>query len=141
MGRPTDIGADVKHVTSVFPIDNAAATLNGVSADRMPPGKAGGFLSALLWCSAGIASGSPTAQTVDCKLQDSSDDSTFADVTGETLTQLTADSTQATKSTNLAGLKRRVRLVVTIAFTGGSSPKWDVAAGIVLGGAQVKPAA
>ncbi len=89
----------------------------------------------------GAASGSPTAQTVATKLQDSADGSTgWADVSGAAATDLTADDTEDEVDIDLSGAKRYVRVVATISFTGGTTPSIPVAATLVLAGKDELPA-
>lgn len=124
---PTDVGAHLKHAISVRP-DEYTASVNGVSFDRMPAGEQR-YESALLYGEVGDIEGAPTSFTVDYKLQDSADDTTFADVTGETLTQVTAANTSRSKAVNLVGLRRYVRVVGTVSFTGGTTPNAACSAG------------
>jgi hypothetical protein len=126
-----DIGAEVKAVTGINPVDQAAGTVNGGSIDRS------GFLSCVLHLACGAASGAPTAQTVDAKLQESADGSTgWSDITGAAVTQLTADNTESQVDVDLGTVKKFIRAVVTVGFTGGTSPSIPVAATVVLGGAD-----
>src|SRR3978361_1102736 len=77
-----------------------------------------------------IASGSPSAATVAWKLQESSDNSTFADaldntgtVIGATLnTRLAAQDSYARVEGISLNRKRYLRLVLTPAYTTGTSP-------------------
>lgn len=138
---PTNIGAYVKTVKGINPANAAAGAINGPAIDRQ------GILSCELWHACGAATGSPSARTVDSKLQDSADGSTgWADYNPDgagsgTAAQLTADNTEARKEINLAAAKRYIRTVETVAFTGGTSPAIPVAAGVVLGGADQLPQA
>lgn len=129
-----NIGAYVKAVRGISPQDSAAATINGASIDRL------GFDSCVLHHTCGAASGTPTSFTAASKLQDSDDGSTgWADLTGAAATTLAADDTEAQKDIDLTGAKRYIRVVETVAFVGGTSPKVEVAATVVLGGAVTKP--
>lgn len=137
MSIPTrkDIGAYVKAQAGINPQDSAAATINGAAIDRQD------FDSCVLHAAAGAATGTPTAQTVDAKLQDSADGSTgWADIAGAAITQITADNGEAEKDVVLSGAKRYIRAVITVGFTGGTSPKIPVAASVVLGGGRELPA-
>lgn len=76
-----------------------------------------------------------TADTLDVKLQDSADNSTFADITGATFTQVT-DAADAHETITIAAnaVRRYVRAVGTIA---GTSP--SVAFGVTaIGVKQVR---
>lgn len=136
MGYVTrDIGAYYKAFKSLRPQSvNAAADVNGAGVDRA------GYLSAKLVAFTGNATGSPSAQSQVFKLQDSADNSTFADVPGATLT-ITADDTVAQLNVNLGPLRRYLRLVYSAdsTFTGGSSPANIVGGHIHLSGAQELP--
>lgn len=60
-----------------------------------------------------------TSPTWDGKIQDSADNSSFADVTGATLTQVTASNNVQGLKLDARNLRRYIRLVVT---AGGTSP-------------------
>lgn len=131
----SDIGSFIKPVKGINPANQAAGTVNGAAIDRQRYG------SCTLHLAVGAATGSPTAQTVDAKLQDSADGSTgWADLTGAAVTQRTADNTEAEVDANLAGAKQYIRAVVVVAFTAGTSPAIPIAATVVLGGADELPA-
>lgn len=132
----TNIAAYLKHARGIAPQDSAAATINGASHDRQ------GYLSALLVAKNGAPSGTPTSYSVDAKIQDSADGSTgWADFAGASVTQITADDTDRAKAVDLSGAKRYIRVVVTVAFVGGTSPKVEVDADVILGGTDTLPAA
>lgn len=60
-----------------------------------------------------------TAGTLDCKIQDSADNSTFADVTGLAFTQVTGTSLSAQElGLDIRSVRRYVRAVVTIGSSG-----------------------
>lgn len=129
-----NIGAYVKAAKGINPAASAAATTNGAAIDRR------GLLSCVLHAACGAAAGSPTAQTVDAKLQDSADGSTgWADIAGAAVTQLTSNNTETQKDVNLSAAKRFVRVAVVVGFTGGTSPTIPVAATVLLGGADEVP--
>jgi hypothetical protein len=118
------------------PQDSAAATITGDAIDRL------GYDSLEFSHRCGAASGTPDSYTVATKLQESdASGSGFADVSGATATTLTADNTSAAKAIDARGLKRYVKLVTTVAFVNGTSPKVEAAAVVVLGDPVVKPAA
>lgn len=130
-----NIGAYVKVAKGINPQASAAATINGAAIDRQ------GYLSCVLHHACGAAAGSPTARTVDSKIQDSADGSTgWADLSGAAATQLTADNSEAEKNVDLSGAKRYIRVVETVAFTGGTTPTIPVAAEVVLAGRDTLPA-
>ena len=132
-----NIGALLKLAIGIDPAnDDGAAAINGASIDRQ------NLESCVLHAACGAATGTPTTQTVDAKLQDSADGSTgWADITGASVAQMTGDDEDQYKDIDLSGAKRYVRAVVTVAFTGGTSPKIPVACTIALGGAKEKPLA
>jgi len=126
--------------TTVGAIDpesaSASATVNGDAVDVRFAG--GGGASVVLAIQCGAATGGPSAQTVDGKVQDSADGSTgWADLgTGSVATQLTADDTfSQSAGINLTpGNKGYIRAVVTVALTGGAAPTIPVGATLVIGG-------
>jgi hypothetical protein len=77
-----------------------------------------------------IASGSPTAATVAWKLQESADNSTFADALDNTGTVIGASLTTKTVANDsyarvegiMLNRKRYLRIVLTPAYTSGTSP-------------------
>ena len=119
---------------------NAAGTRNGAAIDRATPGGvryAG--MSVVAEC--GAATGKPSAQTLDAKVQDSADGSTgWADYippgesTVAAVPQLAADGAISKVDVDLSGAKRYVRIVETVALTGGTSPKLPASEVVVLYG-------
>lgn len=107
---------------------------NGTGIDRS------GYDSLKIIGSTGASTGTPSSFTVTFKLQDSADNSTFTDVSGQSFT-ITAVNDENTLNVNLIGLNQYVRVVMTPAFSGGSSPTVLAAAALTLGGAAVLPAA
>lgn len=90
----------------------------------------------------GVATGSPTSYTVDAKVQHCDTfGGTYADVAGTVITQITADSKIATIRLSGFGttLKRYIKVLVTPALTGGTSPKALIAAVVQLGKAYKEP--
>jgi hypothetical protein len=132
-----NIGAFIKSLVGVAPKNSGSATTDGAAIDRMTYGMAG---SCVLHHACGAATGAPSAQTVDSKIQDSADGSTgWADVTGGAATQLTADSTQAEKDVDLSSAKRYIRVRTVVALTAGTTPALPVAATVTLGGSDTNP--
>lgn len=129
---PKDIGAYVAPKIGTVPA-NTDTTVNGTGIDRM------GYTSCVLLAATGAVSGAPSAKTADFKIQDSADNSTFADLTGASLTQITADNTLGQKDVDLSGARRYIRVVQTVVLTAGTSPKWPVASFVLLGGADALP--
>jgi hypothetical protein len=64
-----------------------------------------------------IGTVSGTTPTCDCKIQDSEDNSSFADVTGLTFTQVTAQNNLQSIAVDSRKVRRYIRAVWTIAGT------------------------
>lgn len=98
-----------------------SASTNGIGTDRR------GYETMAVMAAVGAATGSPTAQNVEVTIQDSADNSTFAnlldrDGNAVTTTGLTADSTNTYLRVDLSDARRYVRAVADPNFTGGTSP-------------------
>jgi hypothetical protein len=137
-----NIGSYVVPITSVLPESSAAGTINGSSIDRalhnLPQ-------SCILHQVVGAETGAPSATSVQTKLQDSPDNSTWSDYKAGTATvqetaALTAASTENTAAIDLTNANRFIRAVTIVAFTGGTSPAILVAADIIIGGERELPA-
>ena len=89
----------------------------------------------------GLATGSPTGQTTDFKLQDADDiaGGGVADVAGEVLTQIVADSGDEKKDVDARGIRQFVRMVCTTVLTAGTSPTLPVAGFLIFGNAKETP--
>lgn len=134
MQFPRNIGGILTAKIGNVPLSNAAGTRNGSAIDRQ------GFMSAVLVAKCGAATGSPSAQSVDVKLQDSEDGSTgWADLTGAAVATLDADNSIARVAVDLSGAKRYVRAVEVVAFTAGTSPEIPSDSTVILGGADDNP--
>lgn len=130
------INYDTQLKPSVHPIASAGATHNGVGVDKI------GYDDVELKVEIGAATGAPTSFTVDGKVQESDDNSTFSDVTGGAIAQQTAGSRLVRlRVPNPHARKRYLRAVVVTAFVGGTSPTIPVATQLELGKAQQQPAA
>ena len=130
-----NIGSLVVPVTGVFPQNAAAGTINGASIDRVLHNLAG---SCVLHQVTGAESGSPATASVLTKLQHSPDNSTWSDFqinsTVQETAALTAANSENTAAIDLTAANRFIRPVTIVAFTGGTSPEIQVAAGVILGG-------
>lgn len=119
----------VKNVAAVNPIA-ASAVQTSAAIDTL------GYNTGTVVVTNGAATGTPDSYTVDAKVQhcDTSGGS-YADVTGATITQITADAKIAT--IRLEGLgatvKRYIKVLVTPAMTGGTTPKALIGATVHLG--------
>ena len=143
MIRPMrDIGANVRTVVGTPTANDSGGTVNGPDLDLAAQGSDGtkGEHSAVLWAQSGVASGTPTTQLFDAKLQDSADGSTYADIVPPVaITQIAADSGVEFVDVDIRKLRRHLRVVSTVAFTGGTTPAWPVSTMLVLAGARVLP--
>ena len=136
--RKTDIGSTLQIEQGTPPLADTGSTVNGASIDRQE------FQSCVLGLSTGAATGTPTTQLADAKLQDSADGTTgwadFTDANGNgAVAQVAADDGDAYESVNLITAKRFIRVTRVVAFTGGTSPDWPVATPVVMGGALNTP--
>lgn len=125
----------IKSLLALSPIA-ADAAQNGVAIDTQ------GYNSAAFVVTNGAATGSPTSYTVDAKVQESATSGgTYADVTGATITQITADAKEAVIRVEGLGTSRKrfLRIVVTPAMTGGTTPKALIGAVANLGRAFQEP--
>lgn len=125
----------VKNIQAVDPVAASSAQTSAAIDTK-------GFNSGAVVITNGAATGTPTSYTVDAKVQhcDTSGGS-YTDVTGATITQIIADSKIATIRLSGFGtsLKRYIKVVVTPAMTGGTSPKALVGATVQLGRAEREP--
>jgi hypothetical protein len=105
----------------------AAGTQNGTGIDRL------GFEEALVILNAGI---NGTSGTVNAKVQESDDNSTFTDITGAAFAQVTEsnDDTIYIGRINLIGRKRYIRCVAVVA-----TAACDLGMEVVLGAAKILP--
>jgi hypothetical protein len=118
---------------AVSPQSASAGSINGVAIDRL------GYSSASFAVITGAVTGSPSAQTVDAKIQEAdASGGTYTDVSGATVSITDADSIGEI-NVDLSGLKRYIRIVLTVSFTGGTSPAIEVASNCALGEAQYNP--
>lgn len=121
------------NILSKFSIRPGAytSTQTGTGVDTL------GYNSAVALLEVGTVSG--TTPTLDVKIQDSADNSSFADVTGLTLTQVTASNNSQVlriEGLNTATRRRYLRAVGTIA---GTSPNFAFNIEILLGRAFRAP--
>lgn len=129
----TSIGSELDVKVGTVPAAVAAGTRNGAAINRFTA--AGRANSCVLFANSGAETGSPSARTLDAKLQDSADGSTgWADIAGASITQITAASSSTRKNVSLASAKQYIRAVETVAFTGGTAPTLGASSAVVLGG-------
>ena len=129
------LGETAKVTAGIAPGIFAAGDLTPIVIDRYA------FEDAIVHLKVGAATGTPTAQSVALKLQtgDAVNGSDMSDVTGEVITALTADNLEAELDLDLAGYKRYLQVIPTVAFTAGTTPKIPVAVTVVLGKAVSIP--
>lgn len=109
----------------------ATASVNGAGVDTL------GYNSAAVTLEVGAVSG--TTPTLDVKIQDSTDNATFADVSGLTFIQVTtANNSQVLRIEGL-GTSTRKRYLRAVATIGGTSPSFAFATNILLGRAFRAP--
>lgn len=108
-----DIKAHMTVSNSLAPAARTT-TVNGTSLDLQ--NYIGDIMAVL-----NSAAGTGTSPTLDVKLQDSADDSAFADVAGKTFTQITGTASLQTMNIDVRAVRRYIRLVATI---GGTSPSF-----------------
>jgi Flp pilus assembly protein TadG len=126
--------ASVLDKVSVYP-QAASAEVDGSAVDTQ------GYNTAMAIITNGAATGSPTSYTVDAKVQTcDTTNGTWADVTGAAITQITADNKSAQiRVDNVTSLKKYLRVMVTPAMTGGTTPKALISARILLGRGYQEP--
>lgn len=108
-------------VTNILPTAARTATANGTGVDAQAlRGRGLVILDS--------AAGTGTSPTLDLKLQDSADNSSFADITGATFTQVINAASRQTLLVNLDGARRYLRAVSTI---GGTTPSFTFSVNLV----------
>jgi hypothetical protein len=125
----------VKVLAAVLPV-NASAAATAIAIDTM------GFNSAAFVVVNGAATGTPSSYTVDAKVQEcATSGGSYTDVTGATITQITADSKTATIRVEGLGTNRQryLKLLITPAMTGGTTPKALISGVALLGRAFTLP--
>lgn len=105
---------DILTLLNLFPTAARTATANGTGVDLQ---QYSGDVAVVL----DSAAGTGTSPTLDVKLQDSADNSTFADITGATFTQVINAASQQKIVVNKDAARRYVRAVATI---GGTTPSF-----------------
>ncbi len=128
---PGNLNDNVKTVKGIAP-QAASTAVNGNGIDRS------GYNYAVVACETGATTGTPTSTSVAFKVQDSADNTTFADVSSATVT--IADAAHGEVNVDLRGLRQYIRVVATPTFVGGTSPTVQISASVVLGDAVVRPA-
>lgn len=128
---------NVLSLTGVAPTSAVAGAITGSAIDTA------GYGDGMVVVQVGATTGTPTSFTVDAKVQESADGSSgWADISGDSLVQVTsANKTGEIKIAlgTRSASKRYVRVVVTPAFSGGTSPTVGVGAVVILGNPEVSP--
>ncbi|GIW70326.1 MAG: hypothetical protein KatS3mg101_1073 [Patescibacteria group bacterium] len=106
------------------------ANANGISVDTQ------GYNSAAVILEVGAVSG--TNPTLDVKLQESADGSTWADISGATFAQVTAANNSQILRVEGLGTSRK-RYIRAVATVGGTSPSFNTACEVLLGRAYKEP--
>lgn len=125
----------VKVLAAVRPVA-ASAAATAIAIDTL------GYNSAVFVVSNGAATGTPGSYTVDAKVQEcATSGGQYADVTGATITQITADNKLATIRVEGLGTSRLryLKLIITPAMTGGTSPTALIGGTALLGRAFQNP--
>ena len=113
------------YVGSLLGADSRNASANGTGFDLQGSNDAEGEAIVILDSEAG----SGTSPTLDVKLQDSADNSSWSDISGKTFTQVTDGGAGFEKiSINTNDVRRYVRAVATL---GGTSPVFVCAVSLV----------
>jgi hypothetical protein len=122
---------NVRAFRSVSPQSSTGGAINGTGYD------ASGFADGVAVVSVGATTGTPTSFTVNAKLQECATvDGTYTDITGASITAITAIDKQAEiKFARGVATLKFIRLVVTPAFVGGSTPTVIVGGTLMLGNA------
>lgn len=130
-------GESLKIVAGNVPV-STGTSVDGTGVSRA------GYDHITIACQTGAASGTPTSYSATFKLQESDSLSTgYTDVTttqnnGNAVSAaITADNTVAKILIDARGLKKYVRVNVTAAMTGGSTPKALVASTMIFAGGVV----
>jgi hypothetical protein len=115
-------------------LSGEATAVYGPSIDRL------GYEGAVVSVVSGTPSGSPSNVGIVVKLQHKSGEVDWVDVSAATTT-ISGEAVPHKHEIEqpLNSIYRYIRAVATPHFTGGSSPKIEVAAVCVLGGAKIEP--
>ena len=116
------------YLGTLLACDSRTASANGTGFDL--EGSNGAEGEAIIILSSDAASAG-TDPTLDVKLQESSDDSTYTDISGATFTQVTDAASSQKISINTNDVKRYLRAVGTIGGT--SSPAFTYAVELIYG--------
>ncbi len=131
-----NIGELLAVVTAVPPQSfSGSGAVNGTGIDRYAHNNAA---SCVVHLSSGAVSGAPTSFTLTAQLEHAPDNATWS--TFGASFDVTAAGADASQNVDLSGASEYLRVVVTPAFTGGTSPAVLGQADLILGGEQELPA-
>lgn len=116
------------YLGTLLACDSRTASANGTGFDLEGSNGAEGEAIIILASDAASAGSSPT---LDVKLQESDDNSTFTDISGATFTQVTSSQALEKISINTNDVGRYLRAVGTIGGT--SSPAFTYSVAVVYG--------
>ena len=116
-------------LVSLMPTDSRTATFTGSGIDMRD------YTGQIVIIEDTEAATAGTAPTWNIKIQDSADDSTFADVTGATFAEVTATASQTKIGIVVDDVARYIRVVATL---GGTSSPAFTSAVHLLGTKQVQ---
>ena len=116
------------YLGTLLACDSRTASADGTGFDLEGSNGAEGEAIIILSSDAASAGTNPT---LDVKLQESSDDSTWSDISGATFTQVTDAASSQKISINTNDVKRYLRAVGTIGGT--SSPAFTYAVELIYG--------
>lgn len=125
----------VKALAAVRPVA-ASAAATAIAIDTI------GYNSAMFIVNNGAATGTPTSYTVDAKVQEcATSGGSYADVSGAVITQIVADDKSAQIRVEGLGTSRLryLKLIITPAMTGGTTPKALISGTCLLGRAYKNP--
>ncbi len=129
----------VKNVVVIRPIASTGAVHTSAAIDRARHNVA------LFFIQGGAATGSPTGQTADFKIQESATsggsyaDAVAGQIGGVAITQQVADDFGVELLVDLRGMLGFIKGLLTTTLTAGTSPTWPVSADVVLAGASELP--
>lgn len=141
----TDINSEVKFIGKDLFKAQVAGVVNGTGFD-VKKDVDGPFESLVVCVALGVATGTPTQESLVLKMQDSSDNSAFADYKDESgaVVQTVVGLASAIPGTNDNGKiqmpvrsrnsRQYMRVVYTLGFTGGTSPAQDILATVIAAG-------
>lgn len=129
---------NVKAYTGIAPISSTGGSaINGSAIDTA------GYGDGVVVVQVGATTGTPTSFTVDAKVQESANGTTgWVDITGAAIAQVTAENKTGEIAVEFAkrgASLRYIRVVLTPALTGGTSPTVGVGAVVVFSNPEVGP--